>query len=99
MNILVASLEGVDLELVDFKKYTLIMDFKRVQSSPMQSPTHRGNPLIQPLINISKASTPVRTRVVNNAGPMNSTPANINKIPQKIPLVANSNSNTVNKEN
>lgn len=75
------------------------MDFKRVQSSPMQSPSNRGNPLIQPLINISKASTPVRTRVVNNAGPMNSTPVNVNKIPQKIPLASNSNSNIGNKEN
>ena len=63
------------------------MEFKRVQSSPIQSPSHRGNPLIQPLISISKASTPVRTRVVNNNnGPMNSTPVNVNKIPNKVPL-------------
>ena len=58
------------------------MDFKRVH----QSPSSRGSPLIQPLLNISKASTPVRTRVVANTGPLNSTPVNVNKIPQKNPI-------------
>ena len=72
------------------------MDLKRVQNSPIQSPNNRGNPLIQPLINISKASTPVRTRVVTNTGPMNSTPVNVNKIPQKNPIVSNPSYNTVN---
>jgi hypothetical protein len=39
----------------------------------------KGSPLVQPLINISKASTPVRTRVVTGTQP-NSTPINIHKI-------------------
>lgn len=53
----------------------------------MQSPNHRGTQLIQPLINISKASTPVRKRVVQpGTQPLNSTPVNINKIPHKNPL-------------
>jgi hypothetical protein len=35
---------------------------------------------MQPFINISKASTPVRTRVVPPASQMNSTPISVNKI-------------------
>ena len=68
------------------------MHLKRGQKSP--SNTH-PNPLIQPLITINKASTPMRNRVVNNAGPMNSTPVNVNKIPHKKPIISQPNCNSI----
>ena len=71
------------------------MEFKRGQKYHMQSPSNSPtNPLIQPLIN--KVSTPVRTRVVNNAGPMNSTPVNVNKIPHKKPIISQPICNSIN---
>ena len=43
------------------------------------SQTKQGS-LMQPLINISKASTPVRTRLVGGSGQPNSTPISMNKL-------------------
>lgn len=43
----------------------------------MQGPlTLKNRMLSTPLINISKASTPIRMRVVSNNAPLNSTPIN-----------------------
>ena len=54
------------------------MEIKR---NPMpQTYTNKQNNLMQPFLNISKASTPVRTRVMNTHGQPNSTPISINKI-------------------
>lgn len=41
----------------------------------MQGPLSLKNRMLStPLINISKASTPIRTRIVSNNPPLNSTP-------------------------
>jgi hypothetical protein len=54
------------------------MEIKR---NPMtQVYSQKQNNLMQPLLNISKASTPVRTRVLNPHAQPNSTPINFNKI-------------------
>lgn len=68
------------------------MDFKRNYTSNIQPPTQiKANPLITPLINISNASTPVRTRIVKPGSQLNSTPVNVHKIgiPAKSPALSN----------
>ena len=67
------------------------MEFKRNFSSNMQSNQGKSSPLIQPILNIAKASTPVRTRVVKGGSQMNSTPVNIHKIGNltKSPTISN----------
>ena len=56
------------------------MEFKRNYSSNFQPNQGKSSPLIQPILNIAKASTPVRTRIVKAGTQMNSTPVNIHKI-------------------
>lgn len=56
------------------------MEFKRNYSSNIHQPESKQNLLIQPLLNIAKASTPVRTRIVKPNSQMNSTPVNVHKI-------------------
>ena len=68
------------------------MDLKRNYSSNNQpSPNIKSSHLINPLLNIANASTPVRTRVVKASSQMNSTPINSHKIsvPAKSPLASN----------
>ena len=67
------------------------MEFKRNFSSNIQSNQGKSSPLIQPILNIAKASTPVRTRVVKGGSQMNSTPVNIHKIGNltKSPTISN----------
>ena len=69
------------------------MELKRnpLANAPLNQP--KQTQLVQPLLNISKASTPVRTRVVGTAGQANSTPISINKI------VGNIHKSPNNKEN
>ena len=61
------------------------MDIKRspLNQSPFNRPKQTN--LMQPFINISKASTPVRTRLVATGSQMNSTPVNINKMTGNVP--------------
>ena len=54
------------------------MDMRRNQPTSSQ-PNNKPN-LMQPLLTISKASTPVRTRVIGNNGSLSSTPIMANKI-------------------
>ena len=56
------------------------MEFKRNYSSNIHQPETKQNLLIQPLLNIAKASTPVRTRIVKPSSQINSTPLNPHKI-------------------
>lgn len=66
------------------------MDFKRNYSSNTQQPTHiKTNHIVNPLVAIANASTPVRTRVVKPSGQLNSTPVNVHKIgiPAKSPVI------------
>ena len=72
------------------------MEFKRNIPPHIQPPNNKTSPLIQPLLNIAKASTPVRTRIVKPGSQMNSTPINIHKIgnPPKSPLSNKENSET-----
>ncbi len=60
------------------------MDLKRnFMSNYQHSQNIKNSPLMQPLISISKASTPIRTRVLTtneNNAQFNSSPININKI-------------------
>lgn len=67
------------------------MEFKRNYSSNIQQSQVKTSPLIQPLLNIAKASTPVRTRIVKPGSQMNSTPINVHKIghPNKSPALTN----------
>ena len=68
------------------------MDLKRKGGSNIQPPTQiKATHLINPLLNIANASTPVRTRVVKPSSQMNSTPVNSHKIgnPVKSPTPSN----------
>ena len=68
------------------------MDLKRNFASKNQAPTQmKGSQLVNPLLNIANASTPVRTRIVKPSSQMNSTPVNPHKIgvPSKSPTVSN----------
>ncbi len=67
------------------------MEFKRNYTSHIQQSQVKTSPLIQPLLNIAKASTPVRTRIVKPGSQMNSTPINLHKIgnPVKSPGLNN----------
>jgi hypothetical protein len=56
------------------------MEIKRNPLANQTQNQQKQGTLMQPLINISKASTPVRTRLVGGATPANSTPISINKI-------------------
>ena len=69
------------------------MEMKRNPMGQMQPNQLKQSNLMQPFINISKASTPVRTRVVAGGTQLNSTPININKI------VGNIHKSPSNKEN
>jgi len=53
-----------------------------VKRSPLTTfnSNNKQTSLIQPFITISKASTPVRTRLIGATNQMNSTPVNISKI-------------------
>jgi hypothetical protein len=57
----------------------------------VESGQGKQNSLIQPLLSIAKASTPVRTRIVKAGSQMNSTPINGQKLPQalKSPSMSN----------
>ena len=68
------------------------MDLKRNYCSNIQPPTQiKANPLLNPLITISNASTPVRTRIVKPGSQLNSTPVNVHKIgaPIRSPVLSN----------
>ena len=67
------------------------MQFKRNYSSNIQQSQVKTSPLLQPLLNIAKASTPVRTRIVKPGSQMNSTPVNVHKIgnPARSPGITN----------
>ena len=68
------------------------MDFKRNFPSKIQPPTQmKSAQLVNPLLNIANASTPVRTRIVKPSSQLNSTPVNPNKIgmPAKSPAISN----------
>lgn len=56
------------------------MELKRNPINQIPSSQSKQGTLMQPLLNICKASTPVRTRVVTGASQPNSTPISINKI-------------------
>lgn len=56
------------------------MEIKRNPMSQIPQNNPKQSHLMQPFINISKASTPVRTRVIAPGSQMNSTPISINKI-------------------
>lgn len=57
------------------------MQAKRNSASNSSLFNNKTNNLIQPLISISKASTPLRTRIVGtNNTQLNSTPINFNKV-------------------
>lgn len=56
------------------------MELKRNQVGQFPQSTTKQTSLIQPFINISKASTPVRTRVIPPGSQPNNTPVNVNKI-------------------
>ena len=56
------------------------MEIKRNPVGQMTLNQSKAGHLMQPLLNISKASTPVRTRVVVGTPQPNSTPISINKI-------------------
>lgn len=56
------------------------MELKRNPMGQIPQNHQKQSHLMQPFINISKASTPVRTRVVPTGSQMNSTPISINKI-------------------
>ena len=68
------------------------MDLKNKYSSNSQGPTHiKSTHLINPLLTIANASTPVRTRIIKPSSQLNSTPVNPNKlgIPVKPPATNN----------
>ena len=68
------------------------MDLKRNFPSKIQpSAQIKTTQLINPLLNIANASTPVRTRVVKPSSQLNSTPVNSHKIgvPSKSPTISN----------
>lgn len=68
------------------------MDLKRNYSSNIQPPTQiKANHLVNPLVGIEKASTPVRTRIIKPGAQLNSTPVNVHKIgaPAKSPTILN----------
>lgn len=67
------------------------MEFKRNYSSNIQQSQVKTSPLIQPLLNIAKASTPVRTRIVKPGSQLNSTPVNVHKLGNttKSPSISN----------
>ena len=56
------------------------MELKRNPLSQAPLNQSKQGTLMQPLLNISKASTPVRTRVIGGTSQANSTPISINKI-------------------
>lgn len=60
------------------------MEVKRNQMSHINLNNNKQTNLIQPLLTISKASTPVRTRIIGGNSQMNSTPINIHKINPQI---------------
>lgn len=68
------------------------MDLKRNYHSKIQPPTQiKGNHIINPLVHIANASTPVRTRIIKPGSQLNSTPVNVHKIgiPAKSPALSN----------
>lgn len=68
------------------------MELKRNFNSNIQPPTQiKGSHIINPLIQISNASTPVRTRIIKPGSQLNSTPVNVHKIgmPAKSPALSN----------
>jgi hypothetical protein len=68
------------------------MDLKRNYSSNIQPPTQiKVNPLLNPLINISNASTPVRTRIIKPGNQLNCGLPTTHKIgiPIKSPTINN----------
>lgn len=69
------------------------MEIKRNPLGQMPPNQQKTGNLMQPLINISKASTPVRTRLVANGGQISSSPISLNKI------VGNMHKSPNNKEN
>ena len=56
------------------------MELKRNPLGQTSLHQSKQGTLMQPLLNISKASTPVRTRVIGGTSQLNSTPISINKI-------------------
>jgi hypothetical protein len=56
------------------------MELKRNPMGQFPPTGSKQSTLIQPFINISKASTPVRMRVIPPGSQLNSTPVSINKI-------------------
>jgi hypothetical protein len=68
------------------------MDLKRNYSSNIQAPNQiKGSHLINPIVDICKASTPVRTRIIKPGSQLNSTPVNVHKIgvPARSPAILN----------
>jgi hypothetical protein len=68
------------------------MDFKRNYISSIQPPTQiKSNHIVNPLVTITNASTPVRTRIIKPGSQLNSTPVNVHKIgiPAKTPTILN----------
>jgi hypothetical protein len=68
------------------------MDLKKNYSSNIQPPTQiKVNPLLNPLINISNASTPVRTRIIKPGTQLNCGIINTHKIgiPSRSPTITN----------
>ena len=68
------------------------MELNRKFSSNIQLPSQmRAAQLTNPLASISKASTPVRTRVIKPSSQMNSTPVNPHKfgVPVRSPVASN----------
>ena len=61
------------------------MEIKRNPLGHQPASQPKTGTLMQPLINISKASTPVRTRLVGGSGQPNSTPISINKMVGTLP--------------
>jgi len=80
---------------VSIKIYTFVIIVRmEIKRNPMGQAYHqKQSNLMQPFLNISKASTPVRTRVVNPHVQPNSTPISVSKI------VGNIHKSPNNKEN
>ena len=62
------------------------MEVKRnpISSGSLNGGNLKSTNLMQPFISISKASTPIRTRVIGGSSQLNSTPINLNKIMSNI---------------
>jgi hypothetical protein len=68
----------------------------------MQAPLNLKNKLqSSPLVSVSKASTPIRHRVMSNSNQANSTPISINKLKskEKSPNLNNKENHNYNQEN